>query len=313
MIRNGLRLSRGLIRPRPTGSSFPPHHCALSQLHRESPRWFAAKSSDSDAKEEETIDYSQMNFTSIVDGPQIRFGSGKIANLTESSIIGASGETVVMAAVASAPTEDLPEEVSNTFKDYLRQQSSFVPLTVDYRQRHHAVGKIPSSGNRNDNRRPSEEETLAGRAIDRALRPLIKKSDESIHLSCSIQACPLNDQGGHPIALALNSASVALRERLEEPVACVYLNVLKDGTVLIDQSTAHKDSICELLYAGTRDKVVMMEFSGLLPEENLINLIELAHGCVQPLLDTQNKLSDNKKGQDDIEDDVLRKELGLPP
>ncbi|KAL3945019.1 MAG: hypothetical protein SGBAC_000876 [Bacillariaceae sp.] len=253
-----------------------------------------------------------MKFTSIIDGPQIRFGSGKIANLTESSIIGASGETVAMATVASSPAEDQPKS-SNPFVQYIRQQSSFVPLTVDYRQRHHAVGKIPTSGNRSDNRRPSDEETLAGRAIDRALRPLIKKSDDSIHLSCSIQACPLNDQGGHPTALALNSASVALRDRLEEPIGCVYLNVLKDGTVLIDQSTPNNDSICELIYAGTRDKVVMMEFSGMLPEENLINLIQLAHGCVQPLLDTQTKLVDTRKEQEEIENDALRKELGLPP
>lgn len=303
-------MSRRLIRPRPTASFHPPHHGALSQLHRESsPRWFATK--DTNGK---TTDFSELNFTSIIDGPLIRFGSGKIANLTESSIIGASGETVVMATVAS-DAGDQPPESSNVFVNYLRQQSSFVPLTVDYRQRHHAVGKIPTSGNRSDNRRPSDEETLAGRAIDRALRPLIKKSGESIHLSCSVQACPLNEQGGHPIALALNSASVALRDRLEEPVGCVYLNVLKDGTVQIDQSnTAHKDSICELLYAGTRDKVVMMEFSGFLPEENLINLIELAHGCVQPVLDTQEKLTDTrKKNQEDIEDNELRRELGLSP
>eukprot|EP00526_Cylindrotheca_closterium_P002561 CAMPEP_0113609660 /NCGR_PEP_ID=MMETSP0017_2-20120614/4613_1 /TAXON_ID=2856 /ORGANISM="Cylindrotheca closterium" /LENGTH=912 /DNA_ID=CAMNT_0000518499 /DNA_START=43 /DNA_END=2777 /DNA_ORIENTATION=+ /assembly_acc=CAM_ASM_000147 len=313
MIRNGLRISRGLRRPRPTGEFLRPRSPgALATLHPESPRWVAAKSSGSSGTKEDEIDYSQMNFASIIDGPQIRFGSGKIANLTESSIVGASGETVVMATVASSPTEDQPTS-SNDFLQYIRQQSSFVPLTVDYRQRHHAVGKIPTSGNRSDNRRPSDEETLAGRAIDRAIRPLIKKSDDSIQLSCSIQACPLTDQGGHPIALALNSASVALRDRLEEPIGCVYLNVLKDGTVLIDQSIPHQDSICELLYAGTRDKVVMMEFSGLLPEENLINLIELAHGCVQPLLDTQKMLVDTRKSQQEIEDEALRKELGLPP
>lgn len=257
-----------------------------------------------------TLEESQSKVTSLVKGPKVQFEAGRIANLAEASVVGTSGQTVAMAMAASSVAQNTAPS-SNPFPNFLRKQSSFVPLTVDYRQRHHAVGRIPSSGNRSDNRRPADTETLASRAIDRALRPLMKASDDITHLSCSIQACPLTEQGGHPISLALNSASVALKERLKELVGCVHLIVLEDGTILVDQAISSPNAVCELLYAGTREKVVMMEFSGKLPEEQLVDLINLAHDCIQPILDSQAALQSLDK-QDYVDDLELRAELGLP-
>ena len=258
-------------------------------------------------------------FTNLVDGPPIQFGFGKIANLTEFSIIGSTGQSVVLATLAADSLEDFPssdlsnQTVSENLRRVCKESSSFVPLTVNYKQRHHAVGKIPTTPNRSDNRRPSDLETLASRAIDRALRPLMKPSTEATHLTCSIQACPVKEgTGGNPVALALNAASVAMKDRLKEPVACVYLSLLGDGTVLVD-SMPREDSVGELLFAGTRDKVVMMEFGGSLSEAQIVDLIALAHGCIQPLLDTQMKTIKLSKKQfaDDKDDSTLRAELGF--
>jgi polyribonucleotide nucleotidyltransferase len=265
-------------------------------------------------------------FSNLVSGPPTQFGFGKIANLTESSVIGSSGETVTLTTMAAAPVEQEDDryrrkpgmEVGNYLRQICKQRSSFVPLTVDYRQRHHAVGKIPTNAGRSDNKRPTNAETLASRAIDRALRPLLKSSNDSIHLSCSVQSCPVDVQkGGYPVALALNSAAVALGERLEESVACVYLSLTEDGTVVIDPSIADDKAIGGLLYAGTRDKVVMMEFSGILDEPRLMDLISLAHGCIQPLLDIQegtgNTMKEQKKNDSMLfDEDSLRIDLGLP-
>jgi polyribonucleotide nucleotidyltransferase len=276
-------------------------------------------SSSEESKEEIDAKFTSQQFTTLVSGPPIQFGIGKIANLTESSIIGSSGQTVALVTVAAASLEDNPTKPDHSVLGYLRRRckesSSFVPLTVDYRQRHHAVGKIPTTADRSDNRRPTNAETLASRAIDRALRPLMKRSNESVHLTCSIQACPVEEgTGGYPVSLALNSASVTLKDRLKERVACVVLCLLKDGTVLVDPSIPpREDSIGELLFAGTRDKVVMMEFSGILAESQLVDLIALAHGCIQPLLDTQEetaKLGQKQRG-DDVDDATLRASLGL--
>jgi polyribonucleotide nucleotidyltransferase len=253
-----------------------------------------------------------------VEGPPTRFGTGKIACLTESSVVGTSGQTVLLATMATDSRDASNQPVSVRSCLRLLCQESFTPLTVDYRQRHHAVGRIPTnSASRTDNQRPSTLETLASRAIDRALRPLIMNTKESIQISCSVQACPLHEEGkgGHPVALGLNAASVAMQDRLREPVACVYLCLLPDGTCVVNPSASPSASQGELLYAGTRDKVVMMEFNGMLPEEQLMQMVQLAHSSIQPILDIQQEMIQMKARQqsDDVlvDDDFLHASLGL--
>eukprot|EP00934_Nitzschia_sp_Nitz4_P001184 Nitzschia sp. Nitz4//scaffold3_size479765//238156//240711//NITZ4_000101-RA/size479765-processed-gene-1.458-mRNA-1//1//CDS//3329550761//1184//frame0 len=244
---------------------------------------------------------------------------GKVATLAEASVIGSSGQTVALATMASASMESPPllqpvRELSlpDALRQLCKEQASFVPLTVDYRQRHHAVGKIPTSSTRTDNKAPTNAETLAGRAIDRALRPLLNPTSQSLHIACSIQSCPIKgDVGGYPVSLALNAASVALKHRLSTPVAAVFLSLHEDGTVTADPSAPDQSAVGSLLYAGTRDKVVMMEFSGLLSELTLNDLITLAHGCVQPLLDIQEDVAPPSSLADTMDDDAVRAELGL--
>ncbi|KAL3909157.1 MAG: hypothetical protein SGILL_008199 [Bacillariaceae sp.] len=270
-----------------------------------------------------------------------------VANLTESSVLGSSGQTVVLTTVATgADNHDSNqqnkepttlEEKSRLLKPFLIEKcqrespSSMIPLTVDYRQRHHAVGKIPTSANRADNRRPTDAETLASRAIDRALRPLLQTRPldltSAVHVTCSIQACPVASSpfsgGGHPVALALNAASVALGNKLKEPVAAVYLCLMKDGRVLQDPpssiSSQNNDAsddnngvLCELLFAGTNDSVVMMEFAGQLVESKVMELIEMAHTCIQPRIEMQLKANagvDKKAATEN--DEEIRESLGL--
>ena len=300
----------------------PSHHpCSSNQRHVPSFKILQHRFLSSETSQNIPRDDSfSQNFTTLVSSPPTQFGFGKIAKQTESSIIGSSGQTVALVTMAAASLEDpfkkvLDQSVLGHLRRRCKGSSSFVPLTVDYRQRHHAVGKIPTAVNRSDNRRPTIAETLASRAIDRALRPLLKSSNESMHLNCSIQACPVNENGagGYPVSLAINSASVALHSRLKEPVASVLLCVLEDGTVLIDPSTKWEDSTCELLFAGTRNEILMMEFSGLLPESQVVDLIALAHGCIQPLLDAQKETFNRrlKHQRDNIDDSTLRAELGL--
>jgi polyribonucleotide nucleotidyltransferase len=314
------------------------------------------KGSDDEETRKKSSNYDGK-FSKIIWGNQVEFDlSRRIAKLTDSSVIGKSGESIALTNIAiglignNHPSRDVEAntEVRNDdnhfgmLADALARKcrhensSTFYPMTVDYRQRHHAVGKIPTSANRTDNRRPTDSETLASRAIDRSLRPLLRKDSfsnkssndvSSIHISCSIQAY----KGGHPVSLALNSAAIALKDRLSEPVAAIALCLMEDGTVLVnpsvasihsqqqqlDQNSENKGVVGNLLYAGTKESIVMMEFSGLLPESMLLDLIGLAHECIQPIIKTQENMLNlsnsekdeaNQKFQDDNE---LRNELGL--
>lgn len=209
-------------------------------------------------------------FNRFIEGPPQTFESGRMAHQAHASVIGSSGSTVVLTTIA---TEKLPEPPS------LRTSNTF--LTGEYRERHHAVGRVPRSRNRRDFRMLSVGEVLASRALDRSLRPILKEKiqgdvDYSMleggnefihrwHVLSSLQAMSRtastgsdNNDDGDPIPLAINTAAAALGL----DVAAVSLGVTFDGVVVQDAApTRQADWLGHLLFAGTPlGKVVMMEW-----------------------------------------------------
>lgn len=277
---------------------------------------------------EETKNSRLFSMKHLQEGPSLILGTGKLANLTKASVVAAMGDTVVLMTVATGDD---------------RANQSIQNFTVEYKQRHHGVGKIPlTTGSRRDNARSTPLETLGSRAIDRALRPLIDDTDNtSIHVHASVQG--LSPWGGNPIVLSINAASAALMTHgmLKEPVAAVSLGVVAGDAnhpkVLVNATPKHVTGdapslACELLYAGTRTKAVMAELQyhqtvsangGVqtsIPEEELSQLLALAHAAIQPLLDTQaefikeqNKANALVTIDDLLEENELRASLGLPP
>ena len=257
----------------------------------------------------------------ILDGPPIRFGTGTIANLTESSVIGTAGKTVVLSTVAvDKRDDDKVDSLGAALKAHCSAATNMAPLTVMYQERHHGVGRIPNNARRRDALRSTDEEILSSRAIDRALRPLlVKKCADAIHVTCSVQAHDVWGDCGNPVALALNSASAALSRAklLKEPVACVYLCCTEDGTVIMDPTPAQvNESLAELLYAGTKTDVVMMECSSptdRIPEGSLVDLMRIAHAALEPIFEIQENLISAVKEEDMDDEQALREALGLPP
>ncbi len=267
-------------------------------------------------------DTSSKSFIRIVDGPPTRFGAGHLATLTESSVVGTTGKTVVLSTVATEHgNENSPVSLETALKTFCNAETDMLQLTVQYQERHHAVGRVPGNARRRDGLRSTDEEILASRAIDRALRPLLVKgtSVEAIHVTCSVQAHDVWGESGNPVALSLNSSSVALSRAklLKEPVACCYLCCLQDGTVIMDPTPKQvEDSLAELLYAGTRTEVVMMECSSptdKIPEDTLAKLMKVAHSALGPIFGVQDELISAVEEEDDKDDRMLRQDLGLPP
>lgn len=249
-------------------------------------------------------------------GPPLRLGTGRIANLTASSVVGTCGNTVVLAAVAADTASD--------------QQF----LTVDYRQRAAAVGTFPQqNARRTDSGRPTDSEILSGRAIDRALRPLLASYhpvDGTVahyHVQVTVQAAEAGSNS--VVATALNTAVAAVAHVLRRPLAATVLSLRTDGTVVQHTSRDDHDDgdevqppgiVGELLYAGTRERAVMMEWTSFgvaLPEADLQRLLELAHAAIQPAIDTiaeLQKLREESEPQmmmDEEGKEALRQSLGL--
>ncbi len=208
-----------------------------------------------------------------------------------------------------------------------RSGSAFIPLQVEYRERYHGSGKIPSHNRlRRDNSGPmTEKETLAARAVDRVLRPWLMMGlassassfdlaefdsslPEKIVVSCQVQSYdPYTNKEpesvseprhADPTALAINSAIAAIYNSengcsANFPVpsmaaACVKLAVDRDGAIIFDPTPQEvAKSKFDILYAGTKDNVLMIEFG--------------SRGCASiTRSDTKNKIENEDPGVSEI-------------
>ena len=118
---------------------------------------------------------------------------GKLAKLADGSCVGSSGSTSVLTTCVGAASNGTPQ--------------GFVPLTVDYRQKAAAAGRIPTNFLRRE-LGPSEKEILTARVIDRSLRPLFPKGYSSeVQVVANLLAI---DGSNLPDVVALNAASASL-------------------------------------------------------------------------------------------------------
>jgi len=272
--------------------------------------------------------------------PLLKIGTGVVAPLCDASVMGVAGSTVVHSTV-SVSEEDISKEM-----DLILGKSNMnIRFTVDYHRRHHGIGNIPTNHTRTDYLalRPTEEEILASRAIDRSLRPLVSNNSK-IHVACTVQSFDYQSScSGDPVALAINTASAALFQTMKiyEPCAAIRLCLLHNGRIIVNPNPFEiENSKLQLLYAGTRYKSLMIEafcgenthYSDSLTldskylthdsqslndtsEETLAELLNVAHALIQPIIDAQERFqtnlkTENKKETWDLE--LIRKTLDLP-
>lgn len=241
-------------------------------------------------------------------GRKLTIEVGKMAKQASGSAWVKCGETrVLVTAVASK------EAVS---KD-------FFPLTVDYQEMAYAAGRIPGSFFRREIGRPSEKEILTSRLIDRALRPLFPSGfSNEIQIIATVSSV---DQENDPDILAMIGASAALvvsEIPFMEPVAGVRIGKVDGRLVLNPVSSELKNSTVNLVVAGTRDSVVMVEGESLsLSEDEWLEAIFFGHESLKPLIEMQERLREvsgkvkievnQERGDENFVDNVL--DLALEP
>ena len=181
----------------------------------------------------ESSNYSQLEFAP----------GGIIGHLADSSAICTQGDSVVHATVCSARNMDA--------------QDNFLPLTVDYRSRTYAFGRIPHSGNRRE-RHGTDDEVLIARVIDRAIRPLFPEGYvNEVQLIVTTHAA---DGVNDPTIMAVNAASYALmtsRQPWNGPVGCVRVGCINGVLKLNPTVKELESSTLDLVYAGTASRPVM--------------------------------------------------------
>src|SRR6266516_579183 len=210
-------------------------------------------------------------------GQTLSISTGKMAKLAAGSAVVRLGDTVVLVATAAAKTPTLNRD--------------FVPLTVDYRERTYAAGKIPGGFFKREGR-PSEKEVLSSRLIDRPVRPLFSKQ---FPYETQIMATVMSsDQENDADVLALVGASVAMNLSdipFPEPIAGVRVGRVDEHFVVNPTFSQLEESDMDIVVAGTADNVIMVEGgSREVSEADLIAALEFALEHIQRIVASQREL-----------------------
>jgi len=163
----------------------------------------------------------------------------------------------------------------------------FLPLTVEYEERHYAIGKIPGSFMRREGR-PGTQATLNARLIDRQIRPLFNKQlrNEIQVIATVLSADQVNDPG--PLAAIGASAALSISDvPWNGPVGCCTVGYV-DGAYVANPSmqVLHEGgSELELTVAASADAVLMVEAAANeLPEDVMVGAIEFAQEQIAPVV-----------------------------
>jgi polyribonucleotide nucleotidyltransferase len=181
----------------------------------------------------------------MISGRTLTIETGEIAKQANGAALVCYGDTVVL-ATATASKEN-------------RDEVDFFPLTVDYRERAYAAGKIPGGFFKREGR-PGEKETLTSRIIDRPMRPLFPDGyRKDTQVLCTVLSV---DQENDSDIVAVIASSMALMVSdipFLGPVGAVRMGYV-NGTFIVNPTYAQLEkSQLNMVVAGTREAIVMVE------------------------------------------------------
>ena len=203
--------------------------------------------------------------------------TGKVAKQADGAVVVRCGGSMVLATCVAAKGA--------------KEAQDFFPLTVEYRERAYAGGRIPGGYFKREGA-PVKKETLTSRLIDRPIRPLfpdgVRNEVQVICLTIS------GDQENDPDILAMNGASAALCLSgipFDGPVGAVRVGLV-EGKLVANPTTAQKKtSSLELVIAATEDAVLMVEAGASeISEEAMLEAIAFGHGECKKLARAQRDL-----------------------
>ena len=203
-------------------------------------------------------------FKTELAGRELVIETGKMAQLSNGSVLVRYGDTAVLVNVTASkePKEGI----------------DFFPLSVDYEERLYSVGKIPGSFLKKEGK-PSDKAILTSRAIDRPIRPLFPKDFRN---DVCVNALVVSvDQNNSPEVCAMIGTSAALSISdipFNGPTAAVQVGYV-DGQVVINPNDEQRQkSDLNLLVAGTMEKVAMIEAgANEIPEDIMLDAIKKGH------------------------------------
>src|SRR5437588_7366801 len=209
-------------------------------------------------------------------GRPLKLESGRLAKQAAGACLLQFGETVVPA------TATLADNISTL---------PFFPLTVEYREKAYAAGKIPGGFLKREGR-PSDEEILSARVTDRSIRPLFPEGFKNeVQVFIYVLSA---DQENDADVLGVTAASAALtmsKVPWNGPIAAVRVGRVEGAWILNPTFQQLEFSDVDIVVSGSVDSIVMVEGGALeLTEVEIVKGLEVAHKGIRELLDAANEL-----------------------
>ncbi|WP_137150407.1 polyribonucleotide nucleotidyltransferase [Devosia sp. FKR38] len=212
-------------------------------------------------------------------GQPLTLETGKIARQADGAVLATLGETVLLATVVSAKSA--------------KPGQDFFPLTVNYQEKYFAAGKIPGGYFKREGR-PTENETLVSRLIDRPIRPLFPEGykNETQVVVTVLQ----HDMENNPDVLAMVAASAALTISgvpFMGPIGAARVGYVDGQYVLNLPVDRRSESKLDLVMAGTDDAVLMVESEAKeLSEEVMLGAVMFGHAESRKVIQAIIKLAE---------------------
>ncbi len=212
------------------------------------------------------------------EGRTLTLETGRIARQAQGSVLATYGETTVLAAV--------------TYAKEPKEGVDFFPLTVNYVEKYYAAGRIPGGFFKREGR-PTEKDTLTSRLIDRPIRPLFAKGFKNEVLV--VLTVLSHDQENDPDVVAMIGASAALALSgvpFNGPIAGARVGLIDDEYVINPTCEEMMETELDLMVAGTKDAVMMVESEAKeLSEDDMLGAVMAGHEAMQPVIEMIEKLA----------------------
>ncbi len=212
-------------------------------------------------------------------GKKLSFETGRIARQADGAVLVTYGDTTVLVTAVAAKTAKAGQD--------------FFPLSVHYQEKYFAAGKIPGGFFKREGR-PTERDTLISRLIDRPIRPLFPKG--FLNETQIIATVLSYDQQHESDISALCAASAALTISgvpFMGPVGAARVGLINGELVLNPTIDEMKTSKLDLIVAGTREGVLMVESEAHeLDEAKMLEAVMFGWKGFQPVIDMQIELAE---------------------
>lgn len=219
-------------------------------------------------------------------GRTLSLTTGEIAKQASGAVMLQFGETTVFVAAQAGPG---------------RPGLDFFPLTCDYRERFAAAGKFPGGFLKREGR-PTQREVLTSRLTDRPIRPLFPDGyKDEVQIMANVMSY---DGENDPDVLSITASSAALSVApvpFQGPIGAVRVGLIDGKFILMPTVEQVKESDLDLVVAGSRESILMIEgFGKQIPEAQMVDALMFGHRAIVQLCDLQVELQ-RKVGHTPVE------------